>query len=347
MSKEGFELSEIKWINFPDAKFVVNGLAWFAENSPRLWRLPRRLKAKVRPEVWELAVMPSGGRIRFASDTTSLAIRASYTALDKWHNMCKIGQAGIALYMDGRFWKPVWPEKTGRQELTFFKGAPRAMRDCTLYLPLGHAVELLALGFDTKAKIKPPAPFAVERPVVFYGTSITQGGCASQAGTSYQAILGRALNVDFINLGFSGEGRGEPELAHAVAQIDASAFVLDFAQNCPTVEELAARYGPFIDTIRAARPDAPIICITPIFATRNLFSKDARARFDELAAVIRRAAAARIAAGDRNIRCVEGLSLLSPADADGFVDGVHPNDLGFAREASVLGPIVADALGLS
>src|SRR5208283_4029197 len=96
-------------------------------------------------------------------------------------------------------------------------------------------------------------PYALSRPVVFYGTSITQGGCASRSGMSYQAILGRMLNLDFVNLGFSGNGRGEPELAHAVASIDALCFVLDFAQN-NSLESLTQAYAPFLDVIRSAHP---------------------------------------------------------------------------------------------
>src|SRR6185312_1958929 len=100
------------------------------------------------------------------------------------------------------------------------------------------------------AKISKARPFTPAKPVVFYGTSITQGGCASRSGMSYQAILGRQLNLDFVNLGFSGNGKGEPAVADMVAEIDASAFVLDFAKNNPTVESLREVYEPFLTTIR-------------------------------------------------------------------------------------------------
>lgn len=339
-------MPSMKWISFPDPELVLNGLPWFGENSPALYRLRKPLKKIVRPEIWEVAEMPSGGRICFKSDTTSLAIRASYPSIGSSHNMCGIGRMGIACYIDGSFWKPVWPEKTGKSELVLFEGFSPRLREFTLYLPLYNPVSIRALGLSKSARVFPPPAFAAKKPVVFYGTSITQGGCASQAGLSYQAILCRELNLDFVNLGFSGEGRGEPEMARAVAEIDASCFVLDFAQNCPTVDELRERYLPFIETLRAAHPRTPIVCNTPIFATRNTYLADQKARFEGFGGVIRSAVAACIAAGDANIRLVEGLSLLGSHEADGLVDGVHPNDRGFERIASRLAPVLSDVLGL-
>src|SRR5208283_5052762 len=112
-------------------------------------------------------------------------------------------------------------------------------------------------------------PWALPRPVVFYGTSITQGGCASRSGMSYQAILGRMLNIDFVNLGFSGNGMGEPEMAQAVGDIDAACYVLDFGQNNQKVEALEKVYAPFLATLRAKHPDTPILAITPIYSARE------------------------------------------------------------------------------
>ncbi len=339
-------MHQLNWIDFPDEALVVNGLWWFAENSPELWRLPARLRGAVRPEVWELALQPSGGRVRFASDTTAVALRVRYGSILPGHNFSRIGKAGFALYGDGRFLRPAWPEESGESELVVFENAPRKMRQLTIYMPLYHSVRLLAVGIDRDAEVRPPKPFAVDRPVAFYGSSITQGGCASQAGMSYQAILGRMLDIDFINLGFSGEGRGEPELAEAFAEIDASCFVVDFAQNCPTVEELAARYTPFLETIRRAHPGTPIVCITPIYSSLEGLQGERLSQNAAKREVIRAAVAARKKAGDRAIHLVEGLELLGEAEAEFTCDGSHPNDLGFHKMAERLAPTLAGALEL-
>ncbi len=337
-------MGSIRWIDFPSDEFVVSGLPWFDETSPELWRLPGRMKEVVRPPVWDLATSPSGGRIRFSSDTTALAIRLEYDDLTGGQNLCQIGALGAAVYVDGRFWKPAWGQQTGASDHVIVEGLPREKRSYTIYLPLYHAVRVKAIGVDDEARITAPQDFSVDAPVAFYGSSITQGGCASQAGMSYQAILARMLNIDFVNLGFSGEGRGEPEMAEAFASIDASVFVVDFAQNCPTVDELRERYAPFLEAIRRGHAETPVICITPIFGTPELFEPARRAKLQGMREVIRKAVADRQAAGDKHVTLVEGTSLLSSGDSDGFVDGVHPNDLGFERMAERLAPALRAAL---
>lgn len=336
----------MRWIDFPNEQLPVFGLPWFRETTPEVWRLPARLKEIVREPVWNLALQPSGGRIRFATDATSVAIRLRYERHGRMHNMCTIGQMGVDLYADGRYWRTAFPTEAGDLEVSYFADNPRERRQITLYLPLYHPVKVLAVGVDDGATVERPAPFAVPGPVVFYGSSITQGGCASRGGLSYQAMLGRALNLDFVNLGFSGNGRGEPELARAVAEIDAAGYVIDFAQNCPTVEELRERYAPFLQTIRVAHPHAPILCVTPIFSANELHSAASRDRLTAMRQVIRDAVAERQRGQDARITLVEGYDLLGPSNVEGFVDGTHPNDLGFQAMADGLTPALRRVLGL-
>jgi hypothetical protein len=340
-------MTTLKWISFPDPKLVLNGLPWFAENSPEVWRLPGRLKDVVYPAVWELATNPSGGRIRFASDTTAFAVRLQYDSVNKdANNMCPIGHSGVALYADGQFLAPAWPVAPGLTEKVIFEDVKKARRELTLYLPNYHDVKVIAIGVSPDAGVSAPAPFAVAKPVAFYGSSITQGGCASQAGLSYEAILGRMLNVDFVNLGFSGEGRGEPPMAKAFADIDASCFVVDFAQNCRTCHEMRSSYVPFVMTIRGRHPNVPIVCVTPIFSTWETLGGGTYERHREMRQIVRDAVATRKAAGDAHLTLVEGTDLIRPDEGDSFVDGVHPNDLGFQRMAERLAPTVAKVLGL-
>ncbi len=325
------EEPQLHWIPLATQNVEIDGLPWFSENGGELFRLPVRLKDTYRKEVWDLAQSPTGGRIRFRTNSAALAIRLEYPGPPDGKNMHAFGQTGVDLYADGVYRgtaiadKDAKPGKT--QEYTYYKDQPRLDREITLYLPLYMGVKVLGIGLDADAHVEHAKPFAIGKPIVFYGTSITQGGCASRSGMSYQAILGRSLNADFVNLGFSGNGRGEPELARAVAGIDAAIFVMDFAQNNPTVESLSQVYAPFLDTIRGKHPDTPILVITPIYAAHESWSRDDR--LEGMRELIRRAAAQRIAAGDRHIEIVEGTDLLGPTRGDGLVDGTHPNDLGF------------------
>ena len=160
---------------------------------------------------------------------------------------------------------------------------------------------------------------------------------------SYQAILGRMLNIDFVNLGFSGNGKGEPDVAAAVAQIDASCFVLDFAQNNGTVASLRQVYAPFLETLRRAHPETPVLAITPIFSTREI---NGLGENEGMREHIRQVVSQRIGAGDRNLQLVEGTDLLGASRGDGLVDGSHPNDLGFEWMAEGLAPRLRRMLGI-
>lgn len=341
----------MEWISFPDARFVVNGLAWFEEDKPHLWRLPERMKPVVREPVWWLATNPSGGRLSFRSDATTLAIRVNYPESATLSNMSIIGQMGVDLYLDGVYSRSAAPHvvsapQKGEVENTLYENLPARWREICLYLPIYAPCEVLALGVNDGAEFDLPTPFTVKKPVAFYGSSITQGGCASRPGMSYQAILGRMLDIDFVNLGFSGNGMGEPELAQAMAEIDASCYVIDFAQNIGSEDGVRAVYAPFLEIIRKRRPSTPMVCNTPIYASPTLWYPETEKRLEGMRQVIRDAVAERKAEGDKRITLTEGCQMLGPSRADAFVDGVHPSDLGFQAMAEGFRPVVAKAIGI-
>jgi hypothetical protein len=338
----------LRWI--APANLEVDGLPWFGQNDGEFFRLPVRSQAKFPPAVWNLAKSPSGARLRLHTNSTALAIQLEYPSAPDMRNMHAFGQTGVDLYVDGTYWDTAIADKEAKpgkiyQHIYFdLHDLPRREREIAIYLSLYKPVKVLGVGVDPEAKVTAAKPFAVAKPVVFYGTSITQGGCASRSGNSYQAIVGRMLNLDFVNLGFSGNGKGEPDVARAVAEIDGSAFVLDFAQNNPTLESLREVYGPFLEMLRSKHPDAPIIVVTPIFSARESQGPDTR--LDGMRAHIRQVAGSHIAAGDTHLQIVEGTDLLGPSRADGLVDGTHPNDLGFQWMAEGLAPRLKKMLGL-
>ncbi len=339
---------DLRWMEPPNPQLEINGLPWYAANHGEWIRLPLGLKGVVRDPVWELAQSPSGGRIRFRTDSASLAVKLEYPEAPGMRNMHAFGQTGVDLYVDGVYRETAIADaeaKPGKVYThSYYSGRPRAEREITLYLPLYMGVKVLGIGLDKDARLLPAKPFAVAKPVVFYGTSITQGGCASRSGMSYQAILGRLLNIDFVNLGFSGNGRGEPEMARAVADIDASCYVMDFAQNNPTVESLQEVYASFVETIRAKHAEVPVVLITPIYAAHESWGP--APRLEGMRAHIRQVGARRIAAGDKQLQIVEGTDLLGPAEGGGLVDGTHPNDLGFQWMAERLAPRLRKLLSL-
>jgi lysophospholipase L1-like esterase len=337
----------LHWMPVTSAKIDVAGLPWFQENHGEFWRLPARSQDAFPKEVWNLSLDPTGARIRFRTDSSTVALRLEWPHPPGMRNMHSFGQSGVDLYVRNTYWGTAVPDKDAAPgkvyEHVFFEGQPRVMRDITIYLALYSPVKVLEIGLDKNAALEFATPFAVAAPVVFYGTSITQGGCASRSGMSYQAILGRRLNLNHINLGFSGNGKGEAGVARAVAEIDAAAFVLDFAQNNSDVDSLAQVYDPFLGILRERHPDTPIVSITPIYAASEATGSQ---RNEQMRALIRKVVSRRIAAGDTHLQLVEGTDLLGPSRGDGLVDGTHPNDLGFQWMAEGLAERLRKVLGL-
>ena len=335
-----------EWTDFPNPAFKLDGLPWYSENAPDLFRFPKRIQEKIPSGLWGLAKNTSGARIRFKSNCTALGIQLTYPALSGMRNMHTFGQSGVDLYADGHYTGTAIHGEALEAEHTYFENASAEWREYTIYLPLYNGVEVRSIGVNEDAEFKSPRPYALPKPVVFYGTSITQGGCASRPGMSYEAILSRTLNIDFVNLGFSGSGKGEPVVAETIAELDAACFVLDFMANNKTVESIAEVYAPFLQTLRDKHPTTPIVCVTLNYVSGESPLRGARERLEGMRDVIRNAVAERRAGGDENIVLVEGHSLLGPDLAGGLVDGTHPNDLGFQAMADRLAPTLAQILGL-
>jgi lysophospholipase L1-like esterase len=334
-----------QWVSASDRRFEIRGLPFFQENEGHWWRLPLRAQGSIPDIVWETSKSPSGARIRFRSDTTTLAIRyACAKTQPVCNNFSLYGEAGCDLYIDGQYAATALPPASSDIGQVLVTDLTRKVRTFCLYLPLYTDVAIEAIGLNPGAEILPAPAFADPRPVVFYGTSITQGGCAGRAGLSYEAMLCRQLNLDFVNLGFSGCGRGEPEVAELVAEVDASCYVLDFSQNNATVDELEEAYVPFITTLRKRRPDTPVLCITPIYWAYESINTDWKNRQDQMRAVVREAVRLHVEGGDTALRVVEGFDLLGPGREDGLIDGLHPNTLGFYWMAQGLVPHIEEVL---
>lgn len=339
----------LKWIPAADGRFSVNGLPWLDENGGRLARFPDRAQESVPGTVWSLSSMTSGGRIRFASDSGSFSIRASHGSEPRMIDMSPLGHSGLDLYAgppgEMNYWGTSTPQFGGETyEHTYFRGLRSEMREFTLYLPTYNDLDMLEIGLDEEALIAVPAPYALDKPVVFYGSSITQGGCASRPGNGYVPVLSREMNVDVVNLGFNGSGKGEPSVCSLLAEIDAACYVLDFHVNLPTAAELEAVYAPFYRQLRSRRPETPILMVSPLYSSSEWYDKQTQAKYGGMRSIIRSVYEEAVAQGDRHVYTVDGCSLIGPGDEGGYVDGLHPNDIGFRQMAERLQPILREVL---
>lgn len=337
-------LSDVVFLNVRNEPFDLYGL-YEPKTEPIFRRMPADVAAATNDGVKWLSANTAGGRVRFSTDSPYIAIRAKWNSPCYMPHMAISGIDGFDLYRynAGAFgiagrdtfvgtFMPSWDMNAIKEGYsTVIQVGKGGMRSYTVHFPLYNGVVGLEIGIQKDASVDHGAPYLPAAPVVYYGSSITQGGCASRPGNCYQNIISAHLNVDHINLGFSGSARGEEVMAKYIASLQQSVFVCDYDHNAPNIEHLRATHEPFFKIIREANPDLPVIFVTKP-DTRN--TDDDITRREIVYETYKNARAA----GDRNVVYIDGYELFGPDYHDcGTVDGCHPNDFGFVRMAQVIG----------
>jgi lysophospholipase L1-like esterase len=325
----------------------VEGRAW--NDSPRKrWfqRLPDAAEGKVTPNVWGLSQDSAGMMVRFKTDATAIwahfLLRSDKLAMP---HMPATGASGVDLYArdDQGKWRWVNVTKTDKKEMKLAMASELApgLREYAAYLPLFNGPEALSIGVPTGAKFEGLTP-RVGKSIVFYGTSITHGACASRPGMVHTAIIGRHLDTPVINLGFSGNGRMDAAVGEFLVAIDAAIYVIDCLPNMgPT--DVRAKCPALVKQIRAARPETPIVLVEDRRNTNSWILPKRDQHHTDNHAALRETYEALKKEGIANLHYIEGDALLGD-DADGATDGSHPNDLGFMRQAAVFEPVLRSLL---
>ncbi|MBQ9952174.1 MAG: SGNH/GDSL hydrolase family protein [Clostridia bacterium] len=334
---------DIQWHDVHDAPFSIHG---FTEPQPKgdvFRRLPEDVAKATSDGVYSLSFNTAGGRVRFVTDSPYVAIHAEMESVCRMDHMAFTGIHGFDLYarIDGQekyvgTFRPSTTLAHGYEsKLALPAGGPH---EVTVNFPLYNNVDRLFIGVQEGSHISAPRAYAHPVPVVYYGSSITQGGCASRPGNSYQAMITRMLDCDHINLGFSGSAKAEPAIVEYMSGLEMSAFVCDYDHNAPTAEHLRATHLPLYRAVRAKQPGLPIILISKPDHQTDLETLE---RFE----IIRATYETAIAEGDRNITLIDGRTLFDGEMADSCtVDTCHPNDLGFYRMAQKIAPVIEGAL---
>ncbi len=311
-------------------------------------RLPVNFLPQCNAGVQELAYHLAGACVRFSTDASHLTVLWALRGTGNTPHFAASGQSGMQLFEEtdtgARSVHNLLPAMNDGQGCMEKQSArialPGGMCSYALYLPLYNGLRQLLLGFPPEAEVRAGRTPRITEPMVFYGSSITQGGCASKAGSCYPAILARRLDAAQINLGFSGSGRGEANMAEYISKLDMSVFVMDYDHNAPDAAHLEATHEPFFNIIRETQPDLPIVLVSrPDF---DVNPEESRVR----RGIIKRTYDNARARGDINVRFVDGETLFGTTDRDMCtVDGVHPTDLGFLRMADALEPVLGSMLG--
>lgn len=326
----------------------MEGQGWSEVKAP-FDRLPAKSEKVVRPAVWSLSRHSAGMAVRFVTDATTIQARWTLTSANlAMDHMAATGVSGLDLYVKSEDGKWRWlnvgrpKEQTNVQKLA--SGIPEGKREYLLYLPLYNGVSSVELGIPKTSALEkaPPYPAAREKPILFYGTSITHGACASRPGMPHPSILGRRFQRPVINLGFSGNGRMDPELGVLFGEVDPAVYVIDCLPNMPATQ-VAERTEPFVRALRKARPDTPILLVEDRTYSDAFIVKSKRERNRTSRIEFRRAFERLQKAGVKNLHYLEGDHLLGD-DNEGTVDSSHPNDLGFMRQADAFAVALAPLL---
>jgi hypothetical protein len=317
---------------------VVEGKGW-TDTKSFYDRLPTKAEGKVPPSVWGLSHHSAGMCVPFTTDAPSIEVRWNLLpngSLSMPH-MPATGVSGVDLYSKDKAgrWSFVGNGRPGGVTNTA-KFSPPAGQLCLLYLPLYNGVTSVEIGVPKGRTLSgaDPAASTQRKPIVIYGTSITHGGCASRPGLAFPAIMGRQLDVPVINLGFSGSGKMEPAMAELLAELDPAAYVLDCLWNM-SPDLVSTRVEPFVKTLRAARPDTPIV-LAEDCSVRNVCPT-------EKGRILRTIHQKLTAEGVKDLHFLANEGMLGD-DTEGTVDGCHPNDLGMLRQAQVFAKALAPLL---
>ena len=333
----------IKFHSVKESPFKIYGLYKPLEGK-RFVRMPEDVAKTVNPGVEAFCRHTAGGRVRFSTDSNYIAIRVIRESIELGNKMAAVGSAGFDLYLDEEgesvFCGCFQPsrEEPSFEAIVKFKRAEKKVRNFTINFPLYNGVDELFVGVDEKAILGEGKSYRHETPIVYYGSSITQGGCVCRPGLAYTSIVSRKLDSDFVNLGFSGSGKAEDTIVDYLASLDMSIFVSDYDHNARNPEYLYPTVRNLYKKVRAANPKLPMV-----FISRPDFDQLLGVEFSHRDSIERRDAiysmyVEAVRAGDDNIYFIDGESLFGAEYREECtVDLCHPNDIGHMRMAEVIG----------
>lgn len=341
------DFNRFNWVSVgQDGTWRLQGKLEDTSLTASLYRLPASAKAVVRKEVWNLSRNPAGVYLDFytEADTVAFAYRCEQNINLK--HMSAIGISGIDVYAKLKDNRWVWVktkyialnnddvkvvmEGLDVKDLAYYR----------LYFPLYNTVADFKIGLN-----RPVDLISLEnkgKPIVVYGTSITQGASASRAGMSWTALLGRRVEMPVVNLGFSANGRLEKEIVDVIAKQEASLYIIDCLPNLVvfTDEEVRQRLLYTWQTLRKSHPQTPIIFAEHADATINLLNTDSQRAYERVNRNLNRFIVENITGKDAHVHLVTAQSI--GLDIDDTADGIHPSDRGMKKYADAYEKVIRD-----
>lgn len=326
---------------YTDAKTLYVFGKGFTDTEDFYDRLPADRKGVVSKNVWSLSKRSAGIGFQFNTNSKEISVKWKVKENKTQLHMASTAVKGVDLYcyVKGK-WQFVAVAKPAGEdalrEVVLIKDMIGQARDYMIYLPVWDGVESIEVGVTPDAEIGQPKQFsfASKKPIVMYGTSITNGGCASRPGMAYPSIVSRDLNLECINLGFSGNGKFDMEVAESLVRIDALCYIVDCVPNNKG-DDIRKKAYPMFKYIRKKRPNTPILILETPFREDGYFSTKRNEFITDQNKAIRECYDKLIAEKVPGIYYLDYTELYG-TDHDGTVDGTHATDLGFRRYADAV-----------
>ena len=330
----------MKTYTFRDTPIKIFGLAGFAKDG-RLQRLPDEVIEQV-PSLHHLGRRCPGARMEFRTDAKSLTVVLDFKTLSVDVGMslyhCQSAFVQVGKRTESTYIGLVNPSNYEMKHVEKTFALSGEMQDVTVWLPRNEQMECVSITAPDEATVLAPTEYTYSKPILYYGSSITEGGCSCNIFNAYNAIISRHLDVDYYNFGFSGNAKGELAMADYINTIDMSIFVYDYDHNAPNAMHLAATHEPFFKRIREAHPDLPVIMMT---RPKAKYTEEEIMRREIVKATYENA----LAAGDTNVYFLDGETFYGESDRElCSMDTIHPNDLGFLRMAQCIEPLIEKLL---
>lgn len=334
---------QLVWYDPGQPPFRIRGLYWHQTNKS-WYRLPDDsfgMLSQVAPGVCAMGKTPAGGQIAFETDARRIVIHARVQSGQTMDHMTATGEMGIDCYA-AYPGEPLRFEGVTRLDGQKNEYISEVMADCggqrkqiVLNLPLYQPLLYLEIGLEGASFVGEPMPLASRRPIVMYGSSITQGGCVSRPGTMSTNIMSRRLNMEFLNFGFSGSGKGEPEVAELLGMVeDPALYILSYEANAE--DGIYTTLVPLLEILRRKHPLTPILVCSRVYCHKFAHTPREHEALCRRRAFQKQTVEQLRAQGDGNLFFIDGWKLMEDDCADCFVDGIHPTDLGARQVADAL-----------
>ncbi len=330
------------WNPATDSGNVIHGRGWADGYKSNYDRLPADAEKKVRPAVWNLAENSAGLNLRFKTDAEEIVVKFTVKGSIQMPHMPATGVSGVDLYVKDRDGKWLWCAgkfafgDTIQYRFSNISGKDAHVKDreYKLYLPLYNSVKWMEIGLPEQASFTKIPVQQQEKPIVVYGTSIAQGACATRPGLAWTSILGRKLDRSMVNLGFSGNGKLEPEVLDFITQIDAKLYVVDCLPNLISTDmniRLGKRIVNTIRQIQQKRPGVPILLTEHDGFGEEMMQQTRKKETEAINSILRNTVDSLTKSGTKNLYLLSKTEI--GQDIESMVDGVHPNDIGMMNYA--------------